>query len=798
MAVLAFAALGSAIGAATISGTVLGMSGAAIGWAAGSMLGSALFPGSLPDQTGPRLGDVSPQSSDYGRPIARVFGRAGIGGNVIWASDLIEVETTTEYGGKGGPSGSSTEYAYFGNFAVAVCEGPCIVYRIWAGPEKRLIWDVSTPDQSEGGIIRTYSGSDTQLPDPLLESYLGVGKVPAYRGTCYVVFENLPLVNDGNRIPFLTIEVVSQLGGSTLQAVVTNLSALAGVGASEIDVSRLAGEVDGYVISRPTSVRGAIDALRPAYYFDAVESQSRNRVGPSRIVVGGYGNQIGTINTDTDAFEGLHTAPEYGTTQGMLAYDSRRRRVLWCNEAHPSIAYVLDAVTLALTRVDIAGGVPLYSVNYIGSLMYHPLLDKFIALTGSHASDQPGVGVVVMDAETFAVEYVGPKYTTGQVQTLKYAPGYTDRVYAGGTSACVVYLPPVAAPPSILGAGGQYTATDPTTGYLWAVRNNDPVSGQSTVYVFNPEDRRPVASIPLHPGNEFRAQGITYVPSTRCMVIGNHRPATLGIEGVVVSTASLTVTRLLEFSGGAVTWFGSACFGVGSGRIYTASSSGIARGAAILSESGSLLGSVSSGGDMPWVFDMIDMPAPLQQSSVIKYVPRGGPLQVVIPDADLAARDTGGDAGDNLQVKRQMDAELPASVTATYMMANTEYAPASQTARRLVNASGGEVVFDMPLVLTDEKAKHIASTHLDAAWTQRIGYTFALPRQYAYLEPTDVVAVKGRTMRITKISASPSGVLQCEAFADDANAYTHTVTVTETPDSGKVVAVQLPSRLELM
>ena len=62
----------------------------------------ALMPGSLPDQQGPRLSDLRPQASEYGRPIPLVYGTVGMSGNVIWASDLIEVSTTTEQGGKGG------------------------------------------------------------------------------------------------------------------------------------------------------------------------------------------------------------------------------------------------------------------------------------------------------------------------------------------------------------------------------------------------------------------------------------------------------------------------------------------------------------------------------------------------------------------------------------------------------------------------------------------------------------------------------------------------------------------------
>jgi hypothetical protein len=60
--------------------------------------------------------------------------------------------------------------------------------------------------------------------------------------------------------------------GIPLSEVIADLSERAGE--SRYDVSQLTDDiVDGYVISRQTEVRAAIDAIRPAYYFDAVESQ---------------------------------------------------------------------------------------------------------------------------------------------------------------------------------------------------------------------------------------------------------------------------------------------------------------------------------------------------------------------------------------------------------------------------------------------------------------------------------------------------------------------------------------------
>ena len=55
--------------------------------------------------------------------------------------------------------------------------------------------------------FRFYEGGEDQLPDPLIEAAEGHGRTPAFRGLAYLVFEDLPLENFGNRIPNITAEV---------------------------------------------------------------------------------------------------------------------------------------------------------------------------------------------------------------------------------------------------------------------------------------------------------------------------------------------------------------------------------------------------------------------------------------------------------------------------------------------------------------------------------------------------------------------------------------------------------------
>ncbi|MCB1376013.1 MAG: glycoside hydrolase TIM-barrel-like domain-containing protein, partial [Rhodobacteraceae bacterium] len=206
MASIILAAAGTAIGG-SIGGAVLGVSAAAIGGAVGSIAGAAidswLVASMAPTQriAGQRLDTLQITTSTEGAIIPRVYGAMRTGGNVIWATDFREETRTTEQGGgKGGGGGGTevTEYFYFASVAVALCEGPITgIGRIWADGK---------PMGLDGVTMRVHLGDEAQEPDPFIAAKMGTD-TPAYRGTAYVVFEELPLERFGNRLPQLSFEV---------------------------------------------------------------------------------------------------------------------------------------------------------------------------------------------------------------------------------------------------------------------------------------------------------------------------------------------------------------------------------------------------------------------------------------------------------------------------------------------------------------------------------------------------------------------------------------------------------------
>jgi len=69
-----------------------------------------------------------------------------------------------------------------------------------------------------------YDGREDQVIDPLIGSIEGLSNTPAYRGLALAVFENLELADYGNRIPFLTFEVLADASPPTLSDILSDAS----------------------------------------------------------------------------------------------------------------------------------------------------------------------------------------------------------------------------------------------------------------------------------------------------------------------------------------------------------------------------------------------------------------------------------------------------------------------------------------------------------------------------------------------------------------------------------------------
>ena len=269
MASIVLGSIGSTVGS-----SVGGPLGAAIGRQAGQLV-SGFVDQKLTGRSsrkrhveGARLEDLAVQTSTYGRVIPTIYGTARVAGNIIWSRPIKELQTTTSTttrsGGKGGAVGggggggssqttTETSYSYYATVAVAVCEGPIAsIGRIWADAKLLSLGQYT---------IRIYYGSETQLPDALIESYEGT--TTAHRGLAYVVFEDFPLAEFGNRVPNFTFEVTRRvanaaLSGASAEQMVTSVMMIPGSGEYVYDTvvqNKAAGEsVGGQWVQRGNQV----------------------------------------------------------------------------------------------------------------------------------------------------------------------------------------------------------------------------------------------------------------------------------------------------------------------------------------------------------------------------------------------------------------------------------------------------------------------------------------------------------------------------------------------------------------
>lgn len=247
--------------------TVGSIVGGPVGGALGAMLGQRIDQQLLAPKgrRGPRLNELAVQSSSYGSPLPKIYGKARVAGSVIWATDLKETRRKVS-NGKGQPK--TTVYSYSVSFAVALSARPIAgIGRIWADGNllRGAAGDFKTPTG-----FRLYTGGEGQPPDPLIASAEGVGATPAYRGLAYVLFEDFELGDYGNRIPSLSFEVIADPADVTIGAI---LSDLAGPACHANDAAAIAG-----FAATGDSIRGVAETLAPLFPFSVHDDGGKLRL----------------------------------------------------------------------------------------------------------------------------------------------------------------------------------------------------------------------------------------------------------------------------------------------------------------------------------------------------------------------------------------------------------------------------------------------------------------------------------------------------------------------------------------
>lgn len=693
--------------ASLVLGAVGGFFFGPIGFAIGSMVGSLLFP---PETQGPRLTDLKLTNSSYGVPIPLIYGAMRVTPNIIWQTDLHE----HEHGGKGGPS--VTTFSYTASFAMQLCANEIqAINRIWWNGT--LIWNA---DGSVGDAIpcTVYLGTETQIADPTMESFLGVGNVPGYRGTAYVVFNEYDLTSGGNTIGNWSFEVVQNAPPGDLHIVQRNdaigytlgnfptIAEWPTNGTDPIKISAVSVQSSG-----PPVVPNISEDFDPATFADIAPSAIKDKFpqwwdGPS---------------------------PHYGPV-GVYVYADMSTTCLWHPDAATQIT-ASDAVPSIATEACFTiftGGI--FVVHDLAKFLYAAGIPINLYLRSTSMSEDG----TKLWAFTSA--------SSGGTTTDHWYRIEDGLVVADGT---------VSPPIDTIGWGQSakpgsvdiVTHFENNGQFCWAYN-----SASSTVNIYTIDGAGNFAdwgfgslSVPMATGGS--TAGIKVITTGRC--------------GLARGTSIVELSRFSPDLGGIplseIVSDLSLRAGLVSAQIGVTALTDIVHGYLIAQQMSSR--DAITPLQSAYYFDGVE------RAGVETFVKRGGTPVLTIPDNDLAAQAPGSQPPPLLTEVRAQEVDLPAVMSVKYVNEANDYQTGTQLSQRQVTQSQLQSTIELAINMPDAKAKQVANTLLFMAWWERTSATALTSRQYCYLEPTDVVTIRGVDWRIANKNDVAANIEQFDCVA---------------------------------
>lgn len=783
MASLVLGVAGAAIG------SFFGPLGTSIGWAIGSAVGGMLF-SDQPDQQGPRLTDLKIQNSSYGVGIPIGYGTDRISGNVIWTTDLVETEHKS--GGKGGAP-EVTTYSYSVSFAVELCQTSFIdgngtlvnnpikgISRIWA--DGRLIYGPGSPGNAYPFTI--YYGTEDQEPDPTIEAEEGAGNVPAFRGYAYVVFDALQLQEFGNRVPNFTWEVIFD-GDVTLEIYsawpvdfeypINNSAYSFAMSLNGVDSISSPGNL---VLHRYRSGQDYGGVGFPGDFELSYERREYNLHG-ELISDTGEVNQAVLYNVNGwRVFGSMNSGIAY--TRGQITLSCSG-----CDDGFPTsrtantFAWYKDGVmtytpyegaTCPLCAVALASGVAVAELGL--SITSSPILwGEYVYACGGNNIDTLWVrrwptedgGVYTADHDcSFNLRDYTHDGADGEGFDLVVGDDgflYCSTSYSGGAFP----------DPEVIGGWGtkllrfdrelnlvrvwldQLGTSDVDPGKL-------PVPSLSSFTIYRGY------FIGYYSAGYYAIGVANFImwrmdPGSSALIFQDEIRAPAMFDGNSPATGS-PVTPIVYIQNGYAAY---------RGGILKLDAGGITLGEIVANVS-RRMGYDSTEYDVSELTDIvkgytlaermsgraaIDTLRPAYQfgavesNQTVKFRKWTGEVDATIPDDDLGARPADEDPVEIFEVTRALESELPQQVDVVFKNIDLDYQEGNQLRQREVTSSELHTTVSVPVVLTDAEALEIADVLLHNAWVERDRFKTQLPRKWSHLEPTDVLAIKGRSMRIT-------------------------------------------------
>ena len=765
-----------------------------LGASIGGAIGGYIDPPKGQDTVGPRLEDLTVQTSTYGSVLPRVKGTIAVTGNIFWleGDKIKEHKKTKKVGGKGGGGQKQTTFSYSATFAVGlshqIAEPITGIRRLWIG--NKLVFESSSGNlesiiasvanlsirsAKNSSAEATYNnqpsyaiyyGSDDQQPDPRMQADKGIANVSGYPGRCHIVFYDLDLTEHYNNT-LMAAQVKVELS----------------TGSVTTDVSLL------------HTLNGTYGAAAYRDIFSAVLSGSSMSVGA----------MAWNYMSGSPAYVRFHDV-EYGVFEGISDVATPGY------EPSPSGSHCLTVTDCDVPVVVILEGLGYYSTQIIMRWYYHGSVVESLPIDSS-VMPYHDYTVAVAGAETFFALFDG-----------------THKIYKWEDS-----LPSIST-----AANYAVEQMGISESYLFGVFYTASEASTTTVYKF---DRETLDLLDTYTQTaDGQCATISVVSDTLFYTMSIAGRVYKWENGVVVNDFGV----VMEPKSGGVTsqvWFEvfneSPFYGVSlHGAIgadpdrnaymsYAQVSATPAKLRDIVTEECALAGIPSSDIDLTGlvnsdvrgyrvssvcsvrsVLEQLQAAFPfdvIQSGYKVKFKSRGGASVVTVPEADLGAH-TGNDTPSRFVLTTEMPSQVPAKVTFSFLNADREYDPDQQSAAFTAQDVKNSYTVSLPLVMTPTEALQAADVLLRKEQVERtVTGTFYLPPSddYRKLEAADVIDVvaQGRTytVRLTKVTQLADGRVECDGKLTASAAYTSTALAQDSLVTGQtLVPLVGSSRLVLL
>lgn len=776
------------------------------------------------DQEGPRLDDLSVTTSSYGKMRTISYGRISNAGNIIDSSNYYETIHETEEGGKGGKTFTVTTYTYSVDFALGLGEEIAAVEQIYAN--EQLIYDANGSIVKPNWLeFKIYLGTETQLPDPTLQSLHGVENTPAYRGEAYIVFTRFQLADFSNRIPSMRV--------------VTYTSAITESIEYSINCNPDFSTVDDAILEKVF----VNPKTKNIFHYWDWETKAKGRINPIVTVVNKHTNSVifnlnkpsASPAADVRGFYfGGDEISNYNKAIYVFADYDYASSSLYCevhsadtgmHEYSATLLYANAANTSTPIGSIFKDSIVLYSMYHVN--LFNPFILAYVVESGEITNDSSSfipfdnwkLGSPFNMSHNYQGEILinGENTVTGDKVLVKFTHGQ-------GVSWYITMPGSIDTNPHLVARFAKYDEVNDiwwtaVGGIIWGFNNSD----GSSIGVYDvtaDPDYEVMSHEPCF--NEitqklywvYTASGPATVivctwdtddKSTLDQYLVDEIPTVLNSH---ICTYFDHVTNYLYYSN-----LGTAIEDpsrrirldllVNSEVILSAVLANICQRCGLESNQynvtdtssiivdGYRLTKLTTGRSNiaplqhTYLFDVVD------SGGILKFIVRGKDSIATIEEDDLGATIDINNPGPFIGISRIMETQLPSRGNVIYLNQDANHEPGLQPSRRMSSYNSNIMKLELPIVLTDDKAKQLIDIILHLVHIERESYKLKLMPKWQHLEGADIIDIETPDTtfhaRIIKTSFN-DGIVEVDAVREEKSIYTSYQEGGTVPSKNDVVA----------